>query len=46
MGVSYGQSMRVVSGVVRQRFRRLVDGHVINLTLHWAKEVVVKVWFI
>jgi len=43
MGVSYGQSMRVVSRVVRQKFRRLVDGHVINLTLHWAKEVVVKV---
>jgi phage baseplate assembly protein gpV len=43
MGVSYGQSMRVVSGVVRQKFRRLVDGHVINSTLHWAKEMVVKV---
>ncbi len=43
MGVSYGQSMRVVSGVVRQEFRRLVDGHVINSTLHWAKEMVVKV---
>jgi hypothetical protein len=34
--------MRVVSGVVRQKFRRLVDGHVINSTLHWAKEMVVK----
>ena len=32
--------MRVVSGVVRQKFRRLVDGHVINSTLHWAKEMV------
>jgi hypothetical protein len=42
MGVVYGQSMRVVSGVVRQKFRRLVDGHVINSTLHWAKEMVVK----
>ncbi len=36
--------MRVVSGVVRQKFRRFVNGHVINSTLHWAKEVVVKVW--
>ena len=40
----YGQSMRVVSGVVRQEFRRLVDSHVINSALHWAKEMVVKVW--
>ncbi len=45
MGVSYGQIMRVVSGVVRQKFRRLVDGHVINLALHWAKEMVVKVGY-
>jgi hypothetical protein len=37
MGVFYGQSMHVVSGVVRQEFRRLVDSHVINSTLHWAK---------
>ena len=44
MGVFYGQSMRVVSGVVRQKFRRLVDGHVINSTLHWAKEMMVKMW--
>ena len=36
--------MRVVSGVVRQKFRRLIDGHVINSTLHWAKEMVVKMW--
>ena len=34
--------MRVVSGVVQQKFRRLIDGHVINLTLHWAKEMVVN----
>jgi hypothetical protein len=34
----------VVSGVVRQKFRRLVDGHVINLTLHRAKAMVVKMW--
>ena len=44
MGVVYGQSMRVVSGVARQKFRRLVDGHVINSTLHWAKEMVVEMW--
>ena len=36
--------MRVVSGVARQKFRCFVNGHVINSTLHWAKEVVVKVW--
>ena len=35
--------MRVVSGVARQKFRRLVNGHVINSALHWAKEMVVKV---
>ena len=44
VGVFYGQSMRVVSGVVCQKFRRLIDGHVINSTLHWAKEVVVKMF--
>jgi hypothetical protein len=37
--------MRVVSGVVHQKFRRLVIGHVINSTLHWAKEMVVKVGY-
>ena len=36
--------MRVVSGVARQKFRRLVNGHVINSALHWAKEMMVKVW--
>jgi hypothetical protein len=35
--------MCVVSGVARQKFRCIVDSHVINLTLHRAKEVVVKV---
>jgi hypothetical protein len=44
MGVFYGQSMRVVSEVACQKFRRLVDGHVINSTLHRAKEMVVKMW--
>ncbi len=44
MGVFYGQGMHVVSGVVRQKFRRLFDSHVINSTLHWAKEMVVKMW--
>jgi len=37
--------MHVVSGVVRQKFRRFIDDHVINLTLHWAKEMVVKVGY-
>ncbi len=44
MGIFYGQSMRVVSGVMCQKFRRLVDSHVINSTLHWAKAMVVKMW--
>ena len=35
--------MRFVSGVACQKFRRIGDGHVINLTLHWAKEMVVEV---
>jgi hypothetical protein len=36
--------MRVVSGVVHHKFRRLVDSHIINSSLHWAKEMVVKMW--
>ncbi len=35
--------MCFVSGVLRQKFRRIVAGHVINPALHWAKEMVVKV---
>jgi hypothetical protein len=36
--------MRVVSGVARQKLAHIVNGHVINSTLHWAKEMVVKMW--
>ncbi len=36
--------MCVVSGVRRQKFGRIVDDHIINSTLHWAKEMVVKMW--
>jgi hypothetical protein len=39
-----GQCMRVVSGVRHQKFRRVVDNHVINSTLHWTKEMLVKMW--
>ena len=35
--------MHVVSGVRRQKFRRIFDCHVINSTLHWTKEMVIKV---
>jgi hypothetical protein len=41
MGVSNGQCMRVVSGVRNQKHRHVVDDHIINLTLHKAKEMVV-----
>ena len=37
--------MRVVSGVVRQKIMRLVNGHVINSTLHWTKKMVVEVGY-
>jgi hypothetical protein len=36
-GVFYGQNMRVVSGIMRQRFRRFVDGHVITLDIALGK---------
>jgi hypothetical protein len=38
--------MHVVSGVARQKLAHIVNGHVhvINSTLHWAKEMVVKMW--
>ena len=39
-----GQCMRMFSGVTRQEFWRLVDGHVINSALHRAEEMVVKMW--
>ena len=34
----------MVSGVTGQNILCLVNGHIINLTLHWAKEMVVKMW--
>jgi hypothetical protein len=36
--------MRLVSGVSRQKFWQVINGHVIHTTLHWAKKVMVKVW--
>jgi hypothetical protein len=36
--------MRLVSGVRRQNFWQVVNGHVIHTTLHRAKKVMVKVW--
>jgi hypothetical protein len=36
--------MRLVSGVSRQKFWQVVDGHIIHTTLHQAKKVMVKVW--
>jgi hypothetical protein len=36
--------MRLVSGVSRQKFQQVINGHVIHTTLHWAKKVMVKVW--
>jgi hypothetical protein len=36
--------MRLVSGVSCQKFGQVVNNHVIHMTLHWAKKVMVKVW--
>ncbi len=36
--------MCLVSGVSRQKFGQVVNGHVIHTTLHWAKKVMVKMW--
>ena len=36
--------MRLVSGVSCQKFGQVVNSHVIQTTLHWAKKVMVKVW--
>ncbi len=36
--------MRLVSGVSRQKFGQVVNGHIIHTTLHWAKKVMVKMW--
>jgi hypothetical protein len=35
--------MRLVSGVSRQKFWQVINGHIIHTTLHWAKKVMVKV---
>jgi hypothetical protein len=36
--------MHLVSGVSRQNFWQVVNCHVIHMTLHWEKKVMVKVW--
>ncbi len=36
--------MCLVSGVSRQKFWQVVNGHIIHTILHWAKKVMVKVW--
>ncbi len=45
MWVLNGQFMRVFSEVLR-KFWRLVDDHVINLTLHWTEQVVVQMRYV
>ena len=41
-----GYCMQLVSEVNFQKLGRLIDGHVIHSTLHRAKEMMVKVWYI
>ncbi len=36
--------MRLVSRVSCQKIGQVVNDHVIHMTLHWAKKVMVKVW--
>ncbi len=36
--------MRLVSGVSCQEFGQVVNDQVIHTTLHWAKNVMVKMW--
>ncbi len=36
--------MRLASGVSCQEFWQVVTNHIIHMTLHWAKKVMVKVW--
>ena len=38
--------MRLVSQLCRQKFWRLVNDYVIHATLHRAKKVMVKVWYV
>jgi hypothetical protein len=42
--VSQGQCMHLVSGVSCQELWQVVNDHIIHMTLHWAKKVMVKVW--
>ncbi len=44
IGVSRNQCMRLVSGVSCQKFGQVGNNHVIDMTLNWAKKVMVKVW--
>ena len=37
-------SMRILSGVIGQKFRDVVDDHVIHTALHGAKQMMRKVW--
>ncbi len=41
-----GQCMRMFSEVLSQKFWRFIDGHVINTTLHWTEQVVIKVRYV
>jgi hypothetical protein len=41
-----GQCMYLVSGVSRQKFRQVINGHLIHTTLHWAKKVMAKVRYV
>ncbi len=36
--------MCLVSGISHQKFRQVVNGHVIHMTLYWARTMMVKVW--
>ena len=38
--------MRLVSGVRHQKFRCVINGHVIHAALHGAKQVVIKMWYV
>ncbi len=36
--------MHLISGVSCQKCGQVVNGHIIQTTLHWAKKVMVKMW--
>ncbi len=42
--VLHNDVMRVVSGVQCQKFGNIIHNHVINTTLHRAKQVMIKLW--